>query len=189
MIISSVLAAMLTIAKFIFALTIMARDSANQLLTHLENLLKLLLRLTNISMQEPRHHQVSSESVTIFISLSAELLAVGSQYPGSVKTERYLTQKGRWELLEDYPYDWESKINFSSILKTVYWFKWRFVWTGPIRSTVSRWCFLCVWGSHFYNSVLEYNRTTRHKNYQMVKRRVSSKLSKILWEILGFLLE
>ena len=41
----------------------------------------------------------------ILISFSAKLLAVGSFNPGNVKTEMYLTEIGRWETLQDYPFD------------------------------------------------------------------------------------
>ena len=41
-----------------------------------------------------------------------ELLAVGSSKWNHVKTEMYLTEVGRWYKLDDFPFDWESKMIF-----------------------------------------------------------------------------
>ena len=47
-----------------------------------------------------------------------ELLAVGSSKWNHVKTEMYLTEVGRWYKLDDFPFDWESKMIFFFCLKT-----------------------------------------------------------------------
>ena len=44
--------------------------------------------------------------------ISAELLTVGSYYPGNVKTEMYLTNVGQWITVGDFPSDCESESTF-----------------------------------------------------------------------------
>ena len=82
----------------------------------METSLRSLRRLTTICTLELRHHQVISKSLSFFISFSAELLAVGGDYPrGNVKTEIYRTQVGRWITLEDYPFDSTSVSHYAAL--------------------------------------------------------------------------
>ena len=73
-----------------------------------------------IDILELRRHPVSSNSLTIFISILADLLAVGSldnwpHFAGNVKTEIYQIAIGSWKPLPDYSNDKESKMILSSI--------------------------------------------------------------------------
>ena len=102
-----------------------------------------------------------------------ELLAVGSSKWNHVKTEMYLTEVGRWYKLDDFPFDWESKmIFFFFLFENFSDSQGSQEILVSLRSIVSRWFVLSVWRPNSFVFLFEYNCTTGHENYYLVESRV-----------------